>query len=33
LSGNKLKNGVKPGGQKLAGEKYLNVYASSVVSG
>jgi len=26
--GNKLKNGVKPGGQQLAGEKYLNVYAS-----
>lgn len=25
---NVLKDGVKPGGQKLAGEKYLNVYAS-----
>lgn len=28
LEGNKLKNGSKPGGQKLSGEKYLNVYAS-----
>lgn len=28
VSDNELKNGVKPGGKKLAGEKYLNVYAS-----
>lgn len=28
VGANKLKNGVKPGGKKLAGEKYLNVYAS-----
>lgn len=28
VSANELKNGVKPGGKKLAGEKYLNVYAS-----
>jgi hypothetical protein len=28
LGANKLKNGVKPGGQKIAGKKYLNVYAS-----
>ena len=28
LETNALKNGVKPGGKKIAGEKYLNVYAS-----
>jgi hypothetical protein len=28
LSKNKIKNGVKPGGDMLAGRKYLQVYAS-----
>jgi hypothetical protein len=28
LAANTVKNGVKPGGQKLSGKKYLNVYAA-----
>lgn len=28
VSANKLKNGVKTGGEKISGDKYLNIYAS-----